>query len=176
LSEIVAIVAEVSRAFATIIRRRKAIHRPGATWEREVSERVVFERAPSRLYCRREIMSEADTGGSACGATRYEEGNVIALGAADWLSLAAAPTFVIMALLTAVLAGGPSDILCSAEQDASSLSGMVPMYLLMSAFHLAPWLKLVSSRRSGVHGPDPAFTQDDRADRGEPACQERRFA
>jgi hypothetical protein len=141
LSEIVAIVAEVSRAFATIIRRRKAIHRPGATGERE--------RAPSRLYCRREIMSEADTGGSACGATRYEGG--IALGAADWLSLAAAPTFVIMALLTAVLGGGPSDILCSAGQDASSLSGMVPMYLLMSAFHLAPWLKLVSSRRSGVH-------------------------
>jgi hypothetical protein len=26
---------------------------------------------------------------------------------------------------------------------------MVPMYLLMSVFHLAPWLKLVSSRRNG---------------------------
>jgi hypothetical protein len=25
---------------------------------------------------------------------------------------------------------------------------MVPMYLLMSAFHLAPWLKLISSQRS----------------------------
>jgi hypothetical protein len=27
---------------------------------------------------------------------------------------------------------------------------MVPMYLLMSAFHTAPWLKLISSRRGGT--------------------------
>jgi hypothetical protein len=27
---------------------------------------------------------------------------------------------------------------------------MVPMYLLMSAFHLPPWLRLISSRRSGA--------------------------
>jgi hypothetical protein len=39
-------------------------------------------------------------------------------------------------------------MLCSAAHDASPLSGMVQMYLLMSAFHLAPWLKLSSSRRS----------------------------
>jgi hypothetical protein len=77
-------------------------------------------------------------------------GNAAALGAADWLSLAAAPTFAIMALLTGVLGGGPLDVLCAAAQDASPLTGMVPMYLLMSAFHLAPWLKLVSSRRSGA--------------------------
>jgi hypothetical protein len=62
---------------------------------------------------------------------------------------AAAPTFAIMALLTGVFGGGQPDLLCSAAQDASPLSGMVPMYLLMSAFHLAPWLKLISSRRSG---------------------------
>ena len=66
-----------------------------------------------------------------------------------WLGLAAAPTFAIMALLTGVLGGGPQDMLCSAARDVSSLSGMVPMYLLMSVFHLAPWLKLVSGRRSG---------------------------
>jgi hypothetical protein len=41
-------------------------------------------------------------------------------GAADWLSLAAAPTFAFMAL----------------------------MYLLMSAFHLGRWLRLISSRRT----------------------------
>ena len=29
-------------------------------------------------------------------------------------------------------------------------SGMVPMYLLMSAFHSAPLLRLVSSRRSSA--------------------------
>ena len=79
-------------------------------------------------------------------------GNGAAIGAADWLSLAAAPTFAIMALLTAVL-GGPPDMLCSAAQDASPLSGMVPMYLLMSAFHSAPWLKLIANRRGAVCRP-----------------------
>jgi hypothetical protein len=70
-----------------------------------------------------------------------------ALGMAKWLSLAAAPTFAIMALLTGVLGGGPMDVLCSAGHG-SPLAGMVPMYLLMTAFHSAPWLKLVSNRRS----------------------------
>ena len=70
------------------------------------------------------------------------------LGAADCLSLAAAPTFAVMALLTAVLGGGPLAMLCSAAPDASPLTGMIPMYLLMSAFHAAPWLKLISRRTS----------------------------
>jgi hypothetical protein len=95
-------------------------------------------------------MSEAYSGGSATGAIHQESGNAAALGAADWLCLAAAPAFAIMALLTGVLGGGAQDMLCSAAQDASLLNGMVPMYLLMSAFHSAPWLKLISSRRSGA--------------------------
>jgi hypothetical protein len=74
-----------------------------------------------------------------------------AFGAADWICLAAAPTFAIMALMTGVLGAGPHDLLCSGTQDASPLSGMVWMYLLMSAFHSAPWLKLIASRRSGAH-------------------------
>ena len=37
------------------------------------------------------------------------------------------------------------DMICSAGQDASPLTGMVPMYLLMSAFHLAPWLRAALS-------------------------------
>jgi hypothetical protein len=74
-------------------------------------------------------MSEAHTSGCACGAIRYESGNAAALGAADRLCLAAAPTFAIMALLTGVLGGGPPDMRCSAAQDVSPLSGMVPMYL-----------------------------------------------
>jgi hypothetical protein len=61
-----------------------------------------------------------------------------------WLSLAAAPTFAIMALLTAAHGGGMQDMLCSAAPDASPLTGMVTMYTLMSAFHLAPWLRLLS--------------------------------
>ncbi|KWV58372.1 hypothetical protein AS156_34855 [Bradyrhizobium macuxiense] len=56
------------------------------------------------------------------------------------LSLAAAPTFAIMALIAAA---APADMLCAAMQGPLSLQGMVPMYALMSAFHLAPWLRLV---------------------------------
>ena len=72
------------------------------------------------------------------------------LGAADLLSLAAAPAFGVMALLTAVLGGSPLDALCSAAHDGSPLCGMMPMYLLMSAFHSTHWLKLISSRPSGA--------------------------
>ena len=68
------------------------------------------------------------------------------MSAADWLSLAAAPTFAAMALLTGVVGGAP-DMLCS--QGTSPFAGMVPMYLLMSAFHLGSWLKLIARRRSG---------------------------
>jgi hypothetical protein len=71
-----------------------------------------------------------------------------ALGAAHWLCLAATPTFAIMALLTAVRGAGPHDLFCTATQEASPLSGMVWMYLLMSTFHSVPWLKLISSWRA----------------------------
>jgi hypothetical protein len=60
--------------------------------------------------------------------------------------LAPAPAFAVMVLLTSVAGGGRPEMLCSAMQHTSPLSGMVPMYLLMSAFHTTPWLKLVSSR------------------------------
>jgi hypothetical protein len=85
------------------------------------------------------------TGGASCddgaaGAT---------LEIARWLSLAGTPTFAIMALLTSVLGEGPMDMLC-ATGHGSALSGMAPMYLLMSAFHSSPWLKLISGRRSAA--------------------------
>ena len=70
---------------------------------------------------------------------------------ADALALAAAPTFAMMALLTAVLGGGQDDMICSAAH-ASPLSGMIPMYLLMSAFHLTPWLGLIVRWRSRGRG------------------------
>ncbi|WP_259666029.1 hypothetical protein [Rhizobium lentis] len=60
--------------------------------------------------------------------------------AADWLSFAAAPTFAFMALLTA--ATGSADMICTTTPGAFPLTGMTPMYLLMSGFHLAPWLRL----------------------------------
>jgi hypothetical protein len=71
-----------------------------------------------------------------------------AVSATHWLCLAAAPTFASMALLTALRGGGPHDLFCAAVQEASPLSGMVCMYLLMSAFHSMPWLKLIASWRS----------------------------
>ncbi len=95
-------------------------------------------------------MSDADAGEGAREAVRNQGGAVAALGAADWLCLAAAPTFAIMALLTGVFGRGPADLFCSAAHDAAPLSGMVPMYLLMSAFHSTPWLKLISGQRSGA--------------------------
>jgi hypothetical protein len=55
-----------------------------------------------------------------------------------------------MALLTGVLGGGRPGLLCSAAEHPSLLSGMIPMYLLMSAFHSPPWLKLISSRGNGT--------------------------
>jgi hypothetical protein len=70
-----------------------------------------------------------------------------ALGAAGWLGLAAAPTFAVMALVSCV-AGGDADMMCPATHGAVPLNGMVPMYVLMTAFHAAPWLKLISVRRS----------------------------
>jgi hypothetical protein len=54
-----------------------------------------------------------------------------------------------MALLTAFPGAGSPDMLCAVAQRASPLSGMAAMYLLMSVFHSAPWLKLISSRGSG---------------------------
>lgn len=86
--------------------------------------------------------------GEASAGARRGYGNAIARSAAGWLYLAAAPTFAIMALLTGVL-GGPADALCSSA-GASPIAGMTPMYSLMSAFHLAPWLRLVANRRSGA--------------------------
>ena len=62
---------------------------------------------------------------------------------ADWLSLAAAPTFAIMALSMVVPDGGRQGLICTLGHAASPWNGMVTMYWLMSAFHLAPWLKLV---------------------------------
>ena len=74
----------------------------------------------------------------------------IAIGTADWLPLTAAPTFAVMAAVTGVLGGGVPDVLCA--HDASPLGGMAAMYMLMSAFHVVHWLKLIAGRRGGGMG------------------------
>jgi len=95
-------------------------------------------------------MTTAHPAGLTDDAGGRDQAPAAALGAADWLCLAAAPTFAVMALLTGVLGRGVPDILCAATHEASPLSGMVLMYALMSAFHSAPWLKLISNLRTGA--------------------------
>ncbi|MGT2468707.1 hypothetical protein ACVOMV_34075 [Mesorhizobium atlanticum] len=61
-------------------------------------------------------------------------------GLADWLCLAAAPTFAMMALLDGCLWRPRHDVhvgRLGAQRDGAD----VP---LMAAFHLAPWLRLVA--------------------------------
>ncbi|MFB6461589.1 hypothetical protein [Bradyrhizobium tunisiense] len=79
-------------------------------------------------------------------ATGRDDGVAAVRHLARWLALAATPTFAIMALLTAVLGDGAADMLC-VTGHGSPLGGMVPMYLLMSAFHSAAWLRWIAERR-----------------------------
>jgi hypothetical protein len=83
-------------------------------------------------------------GGDGGGADRPEPA---ALGVADGLALVAAPAFAIMALVSATPGDGAAAMLCGGAQG-SPLGGMVVMYLLMSAVHAAPWLRLFTGRRS----------------------------
>lgn len=81
---------------------------------------------------------------AAADGSAGKPGKPATLAAADLLSLAAAPTFALMALLTA--ATGSTDMICMTTTDAFPIGGMVPMYLLMSGFHLAPWLRFAGRR------------------------------
>lgn len=65
-----------------------------------------------------------------------------ARGAAGWLALAASPTFGLMAWIAANDASPMA--LCSPGSSVLPIDGMTAMYLLMSLFHLSPWLKLAS--------------------------------
>ena len=56
-------------------------------------------------------------------AIHHESNDAAARGAADWLCLAAAPTFAIMALLTGVLGDGPLDMLCSRARVTAERNG-----------------------------------------------------
>ncbi len=80
-------------------------------------------------------------------------GGHAAPGLAACLGLAAAPTFALMALWSALFSSQP-DMLCTAIQGSSSMSGMTIMYLLMSAFDSSPWLKLIFRRRNGARRHD----------------------
>jgi hypothetical protein len=91
-------------------------------------------------------MTQLDAVNAPQGARVDGEDTVAAVaGLIKWLYLAATPTFAVMALLTCI-AGEDAGMMCSAAHGVSLLSGMLPMYVLMSAFHSAPWLKLIFRR------------------------------
>jgi hypothetical protein len=129
---------ELRRLRDQIVRKRRAL-----PW---VDPSTLKAPGEAMVCRRRNGMREAYTG----GGMREPNGGNLATGVVDFLSLAGAPTFAAMALLTGFLAVGSPDMLCSATQDAAPLNGMVLMYVLMSAFHSVPWLKLLSNRRIGV--------------------------
>jgi len=65
-------------------------------------------------------------------------------GTNSWLALVASPTFALMAWIA--VNDAPSTAFCASGSDFLPLDGMTVMYLLMSLFHLSPWLKLASSQ------------------------------
>ena len=77
--------------------------------------------------------------------------------AEGFLALAAAPTFAAMAIASAVEDAAGPDVLCSAMPHAAPWTGMVAMYVLMSAFHSAPWWRRVARR----HGASARRLRDD---------------
>jgi hypothetical protein len=65
-----------------------------------------------------------------------------ARGTTGWLAFAASPTFALMAWIAA----NDASPMAFCSSSFLPLDGMTVMYLLMSLFHLSPWLKLVSSQ------------------------------
>ena len=98
-------------------------------------------------------MSKAHTSGAQFGGC-VGSGSMAARNPAGLLSLGAAPVFALMALWTGLF--GQPDMLCMSMLDTSSLNGMALMYTLMSIFHAAPWMKLISSQRISARSSEPA--------------------
>lgn len=86
-------------------------------------------------------MSASCAGGSTVVSKRHSP---LTRRIAAWLVILAAPTFAAMAILTSSPSSNGMGVICGVEPFP--LAGMAPMYLLMSVFHSAPWLKLISNR------------------------------
>jgi hypothetical protein len=66
-------------------------------------------------------------------------------GLTDWIGLAGAPIFAVLAVLTTIPDGDAVGVLCGVA-PASFLGGMNVMYALMAGLHIGPWIKLFASR------------------------------
>lgn len=80
-------------------------------------------------------------------ARKYGSGIRQSRDAGTLLGLAASPTFALMAWVSA---NDIQAMICAPRPDSLTIGGMPFMYLLMSFFHLSPWLTFVSelSRQS----------------------------
>ena len=84
--------------------------------------------------------------------TSGDGGYTATLWMVRWLPFAASPVFPLLALVTGISDAGRTDIICLTTDDTSYFNNMVVMYLLMSFFHLPPWLKTLfggTQHRSG---------------------------
>ena len=77
--------------------------------------------------------------------------------AAVWLGLAASPTFALMAWISA---NDVEAMMCWRALGVLPICGMAWMYLLMSLFHLSPWLKLASGFMRPPIQPTPQTRGD----------------
>lgn len=77
--------------------------------------------------------------GTFAATDQVSSGARPAIDAAGLLGLAATPVFAVMAGISA--ASPANMIVCSAVSAIVPVNDMALMYLLMSLFHLSPWLK-----------------------------------
>ena len=82
-------------------------------------------------------------------STMAKKRSTRARNAGAWLALAAAPTFALMAWLSATDA--PHGAMCSSPPGHLPIDAMSWMYLLMTLFHVSPWLELASRPLRPTH-------------------------
>ena len=81
--------------------------------------------------------------------------------AVAWLHVAAAPTFMAMAIFNA-LDHASTDMLCGQTHGASPFSGMTLMYALMGVFHASPWLQWIARMCSSLRARSTVAKIEDR--------------
>jgi hypothetical protein len=73
--------------------------------------------------------------------------------AAGWIGLATAPTFALMAWIAA--ADTSRIAICASTSGMPPIDGMAWMYMLMSFFHMSPWLNIISNTQRQLTQPTP---------------------